>query len=92
MGRVTAVFPDKKGEVRTVAVHTQNVTVVRPITKICVIQNKDTNSQSLTSSRLFFWFAPLPLMFENVSERHILRGNVLRCQIRFILSHYDFVI
>ena len=46
MGRVTAVFPDKKGKVRTVAVHTKNGTVVRPITKLCIILNKDTNSQS----------------------------------------------
>ena len=46
MGRVTAVFPDKKGKVRTVAVHTKNGTIVRPITKLCIILNKDTNSQS----------------------------------------------
>ena len=46
MGRVTGVFPDKKGKVKTVVVHTKNGTLVRPITKLCVILNKDTNSQS----------------------------------------------
>ena len=47
----------------------------------------------LTNFRLlFFGLTPSPLMFENVSERHILRGGVLRCQKRFSLRHCDFVI
>ena len=57
MGSVTSVFLDKKGKVRTVAVHTINGTVVRPITKICVILNKDTNSQSFDKLQTFCsWF------------------------------------
>lgn len=39
MGRITETFPDKRGHVRRVKIRTQNGTLERPITKLCLLQN-----------------------------------------------------
>ena len=42
MGRVADTYPDKKGRVRTVKVQTKNGTILRPISKLCVIVKNDS--------------------------------------------------
>ena len=39
MGRITEIFPDKKGHIRRVKIKTQNGTLERPITKLCLLQD-----------------------------------------------------
>ena len=39
MGRITEIFPDKQGHVRRVKIKTQNGTLERPITKLCLLQD-----------------------------------------------------
>ncbi|KAJ8364798.1 hypothetical protein SKAU_G00136290 [Synaphobranchus kaupii] len=39
MGRIADTFPDKKGHVRRVKVKTQNGTLDRPITKLCLLKD-----------------------------------------------------
>ena len=45
MGPVADTYPDKKGRVRTVKVETKNGTILRPISKLCVIVKNDSNLQ-----------------------------------------------
>jgi hypothetical protein len=39
LGRITEVFPDKKGFVRRVAVKTSTAILERPISKLCLLES-----------------------------------------------------